>query len=162
MTNPNLSIGLRLQVIRSVLFMQPGDVASMFPGMTTEQWSAIESGDAEATEHIIKKIEALFTWRNHQLAMTRQMLAANPKCVLSEFWHATMDDWMAIDEREPQHFRASQSLVAALATEHPTQFKLFSFDLVAFVLWANGRPATDELQSQYLSIVSEPTFNAFP
>ncbi|CAN7641853.1 DUF1870 family protein [Acidovorax sp. LjRoot129] len=160
MKTPHLNTGLRIQLIRSVLFLQPAEASAMFSDMTPEKWAAIEAGQEAAPDHVIKKLENLFNWRNHQLAMTRQMMVSNPTCTLNEFWHATIDDWMAIDEREPEHFRAAQSLAASLATEYPTQFKLYPFDLAAFTAWASGRPGTDELQSHYLAMISEPMFNA--
>lgn len=150
----DVSAGLRLQVIRSILQIPTAEAASMFRGMTEEKWVAMESGDLPVPAHVTKKLDTLFSWRNHQIAMTRQLIVNNPTCRLSEFWHRSMDDWMAIDEREPEHFRVTQSLVATLATEHPAQYKVFPFDLAAFTAWACGRHATEELQAQYLAMVT--------
>lgn len=158
----NVTTGLRLQVIRSVLFIPPSEASSMFRGITLDDWSAMESGEVAVPPEVLQKFDSLFTWRNHQLAISRQMIESNPNCQLSEFWHATMDDWMAIDEREPEHFRVSQSLSATLAIEFPSHFKLYPFDLTAFSTWAMGRPATDELQAEYLAFVSDPSLHALP
>lgn len=161
-TSKNVSAGLRLQVIRSVLHISVAEAASMFRDQTPESWMDMESGDVAIPEPVIKKFDSLFMWRNHQLVMTRQIFEKHPACQLNEFWHPTMDDWMAIDEREPEHFRVAQSLAAALAIEFPTQFKLYPFDLAAFTTWARGRTATDELQAQYLAFVSDPTLHSSP
>ena len=161
--NPkDVSAGLRLQVIRSVLQIPAAEAASMFSGMTEDMWVAMENGEQPPPDHVTRKLDVLFSWRNHQLAMTRQLIANNPTCHLSEFWHRSMDDWMAIDEREPEHFRVTQSLVAALATEYPAQYKVFPFDLAAFTTWADGRHATEELQAQYLGEVTEPVSSRPP
>lgn len=157
--NSNMSAlpqGLSLQVLRSLLFIPINEAASMFPNMTVKTWEKIEAGEENAPTHIVERFVHLYEWRTGQLIMLRQMLIDNPQATLSEFWPASMDQWMAIEDREPQYFRPCQSLYASLLTEFPSRFLLYPFDLQAFTLWSSGRPGTDELQAQYLAQISEP------
>lgn len=147
---------LYLQVLRNVLFLSQYEAASLFPNMTLDQWNEIESGRSPAPPMVMDKFRAIFEYRNKQLVMYRQMIDSNPLARFDEFWFRTMDDWMAIDEHEPEGFRVTQSLNAALATEYPSRFKLYPFDLQGLTAWACGRPVTEELVAEYLGFVSVP------
>ena len=145
-----------LQVLRNTLFLSPNEAASLFPNMTLDHWNNIESGRSPAPSMVMDRFNAIFEYRNKQLVMYRQMIESSPNARFDEFWFQTMDDWMAIDDHEPEGFRVTQSLNASLATEYPSRFKLYPFDLVGFTAWACGRPATAELLSEYLGFVSSP------
>ncbi|EHL24796.1 hypothetical protein KYG_00742 [Acidovorax sp. NO-1] len=116
----------------------------------------INTGRMEPPKHVLKKLNELFVARNDQIEMVRKVFESVPGATYDEFWHRTMDEWMAIDEREPEQFRVVQSVNALLATEFPTQFKIYPFDLAEFTAWAGRRPATDELQAQYLGMITSP------
>lgn len=148
--------GLYLQVLRSTMFFTVIEASSMFPNMTAEQWMDFESGRMEPPKHVLKKLNELFAARNNQIEMVRKVFESVPGASYAEFWHRTMDEWMAIDEREPEQFRVVQSVNAQLATEFPTQFKIYPFDHAEFTAWAGRRPATDELQAQYLGMITSP------
>lgn len=153
---PSIESGLTLQILRSLLFIPVNEAVSMFPNMYQQEWEDYESGRSAVPPHVLEKLNRLYAWRCNQMVMIRQLLQDNPNAALCEFWPATMNDWMAIEEREPEHFRACQSLYAALISEFPQRFKLYPFDLQAFTKWVGGRAATDALQAQYLGFMTQP------
>ena len=156
MTQPTEPGSLYLQVLRNVLFLSPHEAASLFPNMTVDQWNDIESGRAPASEVVVDKFKSIFEYRNKQLVMYRQVIESNPTARFDAFWFRTMDDWMAIEEHEPEGYRVTQSLNASLATEYPSRFELYPFDLAGLTAWARGRPATEELLAEYLGFLSTP------
>lgn len=145
-----------LQVLRNILFLSPNEAASLFPNMTVDHWNNIESGRLPAPSIVMDRFNAIFEYRNKQLVMYRQMIESSSTARFDAFWFQSMDDWMAIDEHEPEGFRVTQSLNASLATEYPSRFKLYPFDLAGLTAWARGRPATEELLAEYLGSLATP------
>jgi|UPI00082A2B2D hypothetical protein len=152
----NTRNGMYVQVLRNLMFISAAEAASMFPNINEEMWRAFEAGEMEVPKHCLDRFNALFQWRNQQLVMTRQLLASNPDAQIHEFWHPTIHAWMAIDEREPEHFRVVQSINATLATEFPKQYFIIPFDLTSFTSWAMGRQPTEELVAEFLGHITEP------
>lgn len=146
---------IKLQLFRMLLCLPINEAASMFANMSEQHWRAFEDGLAPVPAHVMDKLEALYKWRCDQIVIMRSVLTMSPDAQVFEFWPQNMDDWMAIDGNEPEHFRPCQSLYAAIVSEFPKQFHLIPFNLQAFTTWARNRPATLELQSEFLAHVTE-------
>lgn len=148
--------GMYVQVLRNLMFLTAGESAAMFPNITEEMWNEFEDGSVAVPRHCLDKFNDIFKWRNHQLVMTRQLLLSNPDALIHEFWCSSIHAWMAIDDREPEHFRVAQSICACLATEFPKQYFIIPFDLNSFTSWAKGRQPTEELVAEFLGHITEP------
>lgn len=157
-----LGPAIKLQMMRLLLCLPVNEAASMYFNMSEKQWHDFEAGRAPIPAQVIDKLESLYAWRCGQLVIMRQLFIERPEATMFEFWPRTMDDWMAIEGNEPEHFRPCQSLYTALASEYPKHFRLLPFDLQAFTQWVAGRRATLELQSQYLALLTEPQRNDLP
>lgn len=147
---------IKLQLFRMLLCLPVNEAASMFVNMSEQHWRDLEAGLAPVPSQVLDKMESLYTWRCDQIVIMRSVLSMSPDAQVFEFWPQNMDDWMAIEGNEPEHFRPCQSLYAAIMAEYPKQFTLIPFDLQAFSAWAHSRPATLELQSEYLAYLTEP------
>lgn len=149
--------GLRLQAVRRKLFLSTVEAASFFPNCTAHAWEAMESGQIETPNQVTERLNRILEWRNAQMVIIEAGMSVQlGQDGILDFWHESMDDWMSIDGREPEHFRAMQSLQADWALNHPSRVTLVRFDRVDFTRWLVGRHPTEERQAEYLYTFASP------
>lgn len=145
-----------LQALRRLLLFSVEEAATMIGGVSPRSWQYWERGERPVPPDVAGTMEELCAWRLKAIASSDWTMAEHQKkhgydAKIALVWYQTLDDWLTINDREPQYWRPQCSVVAELAARRGAN--LVTFDGPAYAAWLGNRKDGEQLRAAWAAAI---------